>query len=69
VIRFSGKSSSEFNRAARTRSRDSLIARSGRPTSVKTDSPERTSTSTVTSWLETPSSAKVATQASMGRPG
>ena len=64
MIRFCGKSRPEFSSAARTRSRDSRTARSGSPTSVNADSPRRTSTSTVTSWLETPSSANVVTQAS-----
>ena len=64
-MRFWGKSSPEFSSAARTRSRDSRTARSGSPTSVNVESPRRTSTSTVTSWLETPSRANVVTLASI----
>ena len=67
VSRFCGNSRPELSRAARTRSRDSRIARSGRPTSVNVGSPRRTSTSTVTSWAWTPSSVKVATAASTRR--
>ena len=63
-MRFWGNCSPEFSSAARTRSRDSRTARSGSPTSVKVDSPRRTSTSTVTSWLATPSRANVVTLAS-----
>ncbi len=63
-MRISGNSRPEFWTAARTRSRDSLTARSGRPTSVNAGSPRRTSTSTVTWWLRTPSRAKVETLAS-----
>ena len=57
----------EFSVAARTRSRASRTAASGRPTTVKPGSPWRTSTSTVTSWLSTPSIANVAVLASMPR--
>ncbi len=64
VILWPGNSSPELSSAARTRSRDSRMARSGRPTSVNVGSPLRTSTSTVTSWLRTPSRVKVATAAS-----
>ena len=64
VIRCCGKPSSELSSAARTRSRDSRTARSGRPTRVNVGSPRRTSTSTVTSWLRMPSRAKVLTAAS-----
>ena len=59
--RCSGKSRPEFSRPARTRSRASRTATSGRPTSENAGSPRRTSTSTVTSRLSTPSSAKVVT--------
>ena len=65
MIRWPGNSSAELSSAARTRSRDSRMARSGRPTSVKVGNPRLTSTSTVTSWLRTPSSANVAIAASM----
>jgi hypothetical protein len=64
VSRFCGKSSPEFSSAARTRSRDSRMARSGSPTRVNVGSPRRSSTSTVTSCGRTPSRAKVATAAS-----
>ena len=57
----------EFSSAARTRSRASRTAASGRPTTVNAGSPRRTSTSTVTSRLSTPSRANVATLASTRR--
>ena len=68
VSRFCGNSRPQLRTAALTLSRDSRTARSGSPTSVNAASPRRTSTSTVTSWLATPSRAKVATQASIARP-
>src|SRR6185437_975729 len=67
VSRFMGNSRPEFWRAARTRRRASLTAASGNPTTVNTGRPTRTSTSTVTSRLSTPSRANVAMLASTRR--
>ena len=64
VSRWSGNSSSELSSAARTRSRASRTAASGRPTIENAGSPRRRSTSTVTSRLSMPSRANVATFAS-----
>ena len=66
VIRCSGNSKPELTIAARTRSRDSRTAASGRPTIVKEGSPRRMSTSTSTGTASTPSRAKVRAVASTG---
>ena len=67
VRRFCGKSRPELRRAARTRSRDSRIARSGSPTSVKV---EASAVVHLDGHLlgRTPSSVNVATAASTGPP-
>src|SRR5439155_9593904 len=67
VIRLSGNSKPELTSAARTRSRDSCTAASGRPTIVKDGRPGWMSASTVTGSASTPTSANVTTRASTGR--
>ena len=65
VIRCCGKSKPEFTSAARTRSRDSRTAASGRPTREKVCRPRwQTSTSTWTSRTSMPSRLKVRVVAS-----
>ena len=68
VIRRCGNSKPLLTIAARTRSRDSRTAASGRPTSANDGSPRRTSASTRTSRASTPSRLKVRAIASIGRP-
>ena len=67
VIRSWGNLKAQFESAARTRSRDSRTAASGRPTMANAGRPPRTSTSTRTSRASTPSSAKVRMIASTPR--
>ena len=63
VIRLSGHVRPLDSSAARTRSRDSRQAVSGRPTTVKLGSPCETYTSTSTGWPLTPSSVADGTMA------
>jgi hypothetical protein len=64
VIRRSGNSKPEFSNAARTRSRDSCTAVSGRPTIVNAGRPEWMSASAVTGTASTPTSENVSVLAS-----
>ena len=66
TIRRSGNSKPQFVIAARTRSRASLTAASGRPTTEKAGRPRWTSTSTRTGRAEIPSSVNVRAVASIG---
>ena len=68
VIRRIGNSHPEFLMAARTRSRASCTAASGRPTIVKAGSPGEISTSTSTITPSRPTIAHVLLLASMGKP-
>ena len=65
VIRRSGKSKPQLINAARTRSRASRTAASGRPTIWNTGRPRWTSTSTRTGRAEIPSRVKAVVSASM----
>jgi len=64
TIRCNGNSKPQLTRAARTRSRASRTAASGRPTIAKPGSPRWTSTSTDTGRAEMPSRVKVLAVAS-----
>ena len=68
VMRRMGNSQPELRTAARTRSRDSWTAVSGRPTTVKAGRPEAISASTSTMTPCMPMSAQVLTLVSISRP-
>ena len=68
VMRLLGHPMPELMNAARTRSRASRHAVSGRPTSVKLGMPTATWTSTTTGWPSTPSSVADRMLASTGTP-
>jgi hypothetical protein len=65
-MRFAGMASPEATSAARTRSRLSATALSGRPTTVKATFPEAICTCTSTARASIPSKATVATRVTMG---
>src|SRR4051812_41741298 len=68
VIRRGGSAKPSAERAARTRSRDSATALSGRPTIVKAGSPAAIVTWVSISPTSTPRNATVRTRATMFRP-
>jgi hypothetical protein len=65
VIRRAGSASPEAMSAARTRSRDSATALSGRPTTLNTTLPWEICTWTSTARASMPSNASVATRVTM----
>ena len=67
-MRRGGSARPSAERAARTRSRDSATALSGRPTIVKAGSPAAIVTWVSTSTTSTPRNATVRTRATMFRP-